>query len=92
MEVLKAFILHEFRDLPGSSWVNQGRYQLQSTLNSRILNAKNWDLSVAPGATVTMSMVLHKVLESLSDMKISCPERSCSGTWSRPKIASWTIW
>ncbi|CZR63036.1 uncharacterized protein PAC_12933 [Phialocephala subalpina] len=88
--VLKAFISHEFKDLPGSSWVKQGRYHLQSTLNNRTLNAKNWGVSVAPGATVTMSMILHKVLESLSDIKVNCPERTCPGTWPRPKIASWT--
>jgi hypothetical protein len=92
-QVLQAFIQHEFKDLPGSAWVNRGRYLVLSLANNQALNDQNWSGSIAPGATVAMSMVVRKRLRSSwNPSEERCPESSCSGTWSRSETQSWVTW
>ncbi|KAI0451866.1 hypothetical protein F5B21DRAFT_485364 [Xylaria acuta] len=85
-EVLQAFIRNEFKDLPGSAWVDRGRYLILSLANDRVLNEHNWGSTVVPGTTVAMSMLVQKRYEpSLNLNEGCCPESSCSGTWTRSK-------
>ncbi|KAH7348387.1 hypothetical protein BKA65DRAFT_550458 [Rhexocercosporidium sp. MPI-PUGE-AT-0058] len=89
-KVLQAFIQHEFKTLPGSAWVDQGRYMILSLANYKALGEENWSSSVAPGSVVSMSMVVRRRLaSSLSLARESCPEPSCPGTWVRSDAQSW---
>lgn len=56
--VLQAFIQHEFKDLPGSAWVNQGRYMILSLANNTPLGEQNCSRSITPGAAVAMSIIV----------------------------------
>lgn len=90
-KVLQAFIQHEFKDLPGSTWVNQGRYLVSSLTNNRMLEESNWSGFVAPGSTIAMSMVVRKhPFESSNSNEDRCPESSCSGTWTKSNTQSWS--
>ncbi|KAI8947372.1 hypothetical protein F4801DRAFT_582484 [Xylaria longipes] len=61
-KVLQAFIQHEFKDLPGSAWVDRGRYLILNSTNDRELNEHNLINAVVPGTTVAMSMLKQKRL------------------------------
>lgn len=89
-KILQAFIEYEFRDLPGSAWVNHGKYLVLSLRNNRALNEENWDYSVAPGAKIAMSVLVKKRFGSnwTSDEEC-CPESSCLGTLKRRESQSW---
>ncbi|KAH8820385.1 hypothetical protein F5884DRAFT_893281 [Xylogone sp. PMI_703] len=83
-EVFQAFIQHEFKDLPGSTLVNSGRYLILSLGNNRALDKRNWTNSVVPGMTIVMSMiVLRRPKFTLNPGEECCPERCCPGTWTR---------
>ncbi|KAN0093471.1 hypothetical protein V8E51_016655 [Hyaloscypha variabilis] len=85
-KMMQAFIEHEFRDLPGSTWVNRGRYLILSKRNHQALNEINWKRSVTPGSTVAMSILVRKSLDLLSNKdQERCPEPSCDGTWKTTK-------
>ncbi|KAI0854864.1 hypothetical protein F4860DRAFT_498050 [Xylaria cubensis] len=89
-KILEAFIQHEFKDLPGTAWVNRGRYLIFSLTNNQVLDEHNWSSIVAPGTRISMSMLLQKRLVSSSNLiEQRCPEISCSGTWTRPITQSW---
>jgi len=98
--VLQTFIQHEFEvnNLPGASWVNKGRYQIFGLSNTWALNKSNWSTSIAPGATVAMSMLIRRtganyIGERLaSEMRYFCPQRDCTGTWPKRDAPSWATW
>jgi hypothetical protein len=92
LQVLQAFIQHEFKDFPGSSMVDRGKYLVLNLANSRILDERNWSGYVAPGSTIAMSMVVRKLLESSDSQEDRCPEPSCPGTWTKPETQSWVTW
>jgi hypothetical protein len=89
---MQTFIRDEFRDLPGSSWVERGRYQIMSMVNNRPLNKDNWSRSVTPGSKVVMSMVVWKLLESDGIGMDHCPQNTCPGKWIKPQTPSWATW
>src|SRR5690349_2963469 len=91
-KVLQAFIQHEFKDLPGSAWVDQGRYLVSSMANNCRLDERNWSGSIAPGATVAMSMVVRKRVGLLYYQMDQCPQLNCPGTWARLDTQSWVTW
>jgi hypothetical protein len=91
-KVLQAFIQHEFKDYPGSSMVDRGKYLVLNLANTRILDERNGSGYVAPGSTIAISMVVHKLLESSNSQEDRCPESSCPGTWTKPETQSWVTW
>lgn len=93
IQVLKAFIRAEFKSLPGSAWVDRGRYSIMNSTHNRVLNELNWTGNVAPGTTVTMSMLLQQRIESSSNpSEQRCPVSSCSGSWTKSLTQSWATW
>jgi hypothetical protein len=92
LQIMQTFIQDEFRYLPGSSWVERGRYQVMSLANNRSLNKDNWTRSVTPGSKVVMSMVVRKLLESDGIGMGHCPQNTCTGKWTKPQIPSWATW
>ncbi|KAK0111211.1 hypothetical protein ONS95_001585 [Cadophora gregata] len=89
-KVLQAFIQHEFRDLPGSTWVDQGRYLVLSLTNNQVLSESTWGGSVVPGSMVAMSMLLQQRLKPSNNLnEQQCPENTCTGTWPRSRDQSW---
>ncbi|KAI0543273.1 hypothetical protein F4679DRAFT_569382 [Xylaria curta] len=89
-KVLRAFVQHDFKGLPGTTWVDRDRYLMFNLTNKKMLNERNWDSTVVPGTTVGMFMLLQeRSVPSLNLNEQRCPESSCSGTWTRPKNQSW---
>ncbi|KAF4632161.1 hypothetical protein G7Y89_g5964 [Cudoniella acicularis] len=89
--VLQEFIKYEFRDLLESTWVNRGRYLLLSLANNDTLDERTWS-TIVPGARVAMPMVVRKRLNLSSNPAIArCPEKSCSGSWTKGETKSWVI-
>ena len=76
-------IQHEFKDLPGATWVDRPRYLVLSLTNNQTLDECNWNVSVAPGTTVAMSMVVEKLIDASSLTESRCPESGCQGTWPK---------
>ncbi|KAF4635285.1 hypothetical protein G7Y89_g2801 [Cudoniella acicularis] len=87
-QVLRAFIEYEFKDLPGSAWVNRGRYLVLNLKNNRTLDEHNWSGNVAPGVTIAMSIIVSRLRES-SNSQYRCPESSCPGKWTKLNAQSW---
>jgi hypothetical protein len=92
IKVLQAFIQYEFKNLPGSAWVDQGRYLVSSLANDRSLDEHNWTSYVAPGARIAMSMIVRKHLEPSNLEEERCPDSTCSGTWKKLDSQSWVTW
>ncbi|CZR67508.1 uncharacterized protein PAC_17407 [Phialocephala subalpina] len=91
LRVLRAFIEDDFKSLPGSTWVDRGKYLVVSMANNRALNERNWSRAVVPGAKVAMSMIVRKRPGSFLRLgEERCPVSSCSGTWMRSETQSWT--
>ncbi|KAI1754890.1 hypothetical protein F4782DRAFT_464511 [Xylaria castorea] len=90
IKVLRTFIKYEFKNLPGTAWVDQGRYLMFNLTNDQILNEHNWGSTVVPGTAVAMSMLLQeRFVSSLNLKEQRCPKSTCSGTWTRPETQSW---
>ncbi|KAI0469254.1 hypothetical protein F4859DRAFT_516194 [Xylaria cf. heliscus] len=84
-KVLQAFIQHDFKNLPGSTLVDRGRYLIMSLANNRVLNEYNWESTVVPGTTVAMSLLLQKRFKPFLELNGQhSPLRSYSrtGIWS----------
>jgi len=93
LQVLQEFIKQDFRDLPGSTFVDRGRYLIWSMQNDKPLNEENWRRSITPGAKVTMSVLTRKRLELSNDPNRGhCPVPSCSGTWNKSSTQSFATW
>jgi hypothetical protein len=93
LQVLQEFIKQEFKDLPGSTFVDRGRYLIWSMQNNKPLNEENWRHSITPGAKVTMSVLTRKRLGLSNDPnKGHCPAPSCSGTWKKSSTQSLATW
>jgi hypothetical protein len=90
-KVLQAFIQHEFKDFPGFAMVDRGKYLILNLANSRVLDESNWSGYVAPGSTIAMSMIVHKLLELPFSQEDRCPESGCSDMWRKPETQSWVI-
>ncbi len=72
--------------------VDRGQYLVLNLASTRILDERNWSGYVAPGSTIAMSMIVHKLLESSSYEENRCPKSSCSGMWTKPETQSWVTW
>ncbi|PMD49113.1 uncharacterized protein K444DRAFT_301242 [Hyaloscypha bicolor E] len=93
LEILQAFVKHEFRFLPGSSLVHRGDYLLISSIGERVLTTANSNTLLRRGSTVTMSVVSRKLPESSSDSAtFQCPQEGCTGQLQSSATSRWSTW
>ncbi|KAH8590658.1 hypothetical protein B0O99DRAFT_598908 [Bisporella sp. PMI_857] len=79
-KMMQDFIEFEFKDLPGSSLVNKGRYMISRLADNQALDAISWSRIIVPGSEVEMSMILLGIMgydrcEVLDHMKHSKKRR-----------------
>jgi hypothetical protein len=89
LKTLQAYVEHEFKSLPGSDLVSQGRYYLLNAANNERLDDWRWESKITPGSTIAMSMIIRKRLALASYAEEQCPDPKCSGTWLKKRPSEW---
>jgi hypothetical protein len=57
---MRAFLMEEFKGLPGEAHVRLGRYQLQLVRSGRLMTNPSAEYHPQPGSQIKMSMIFYR--------------------------------